>query len=300
LKIGFMGLGTMGLPMCLRLADAGFEILAYDTDARARSRTLGRSRVIPIESLAALGEVDVVLTMLPDGDVVREVLADAVIAAGLGPGTTVIESSSSDPATTAATAHELARYGVQLIDAPVSGSPVEARRGELTLIVGGDDGPVDRVRPILEALGLVHWVGPLGAGHALKALNNLLASINLAAASEVMLIGRRYGLDPEVMLGALNACTGRNDATEHKVGRFVLSRRFDSGFRLLLMRKDIGNALALARSTSAPFDFGALCLRMWDQALEELGPAADNVEVVRWMELAAGATLESIGAEATE
>jgi 3-hydroxyisobutyrate dehydrogenase len=178
-----------------------------------------------------------------------------------------------------------------MIDAPVSGNPSRARNGSLTLIVGGEEHLVRRASPVLEALGTIHRVGGLGSGHTLKALNNLLASINLAASAEIMLVGRRLGLETEIMLSTLNACTGRNDATENKIGQFVLPRSFDSGFRLALMRKDISNALELASRTGSPCDFGQVCDRLWGAALDELGPSADNLQVLRLMERAAHAEL---------
>ncbi|MGH2688842.1 MAG: NAD(P)-dependent oxidoreductase [Actinomycetota bacterium] len=291
MKVCFVGLGTMGLPMCGRLADAGFEVTGHDIHDGALARA--GERGIRVADSVSAEDGGLVLTMLPDGNAVRGVVVDAALDGRLAPGTTVVDCSSSDPAATLATGQALAAHGVRLADAPVSGNPARADAGRLTLLVGGEDGTVARARRVLDALGTVHRVGPLGAGHALKALNNLLSSVNLAAAAEVMLVGRRFGLDPEVMLAALNASTGRSDATESKVGQFVLTRRFDSGFRLQLMVKDIAIACSLARATGTPLHLGEICRLMWERGLHELGPGADNVEMVRWMEREAGATLVS-------
>lgn len=287
MRVGFVGLGTMGLPMARCLAGAGFDVLGFDVDPAARQRGSGGglATAVAVDGLAAAGAV---VTMLPDGQAVRE----AILGDWLPPGVTVIDCSSSDPQDTVETAARLAAQEVAMIDAPVSGNPARALLGQLTLMVGGDDPIVERVQPVLEALGRVRRSGGLGSGHALKALNNLLSCVNLAAAAEVMLVGRRFGLDPAVMLATINASTGRNDATENKLGQFVLSGSFDSGFRMRLMRKDLEIALAIAQRGGMGCAFGEHCARVWDGALGALGDGADNVEVVRWMEETSRVTLE--------
>lgn len=288
MKVGFVGLGTMGGPMCARLAACGFDVSAYDTDEEARRRTAAPG-VATSESISSLSGAGVVVTMLPDGDAVRTALLDRGLV--LAPGTVCVDSSSSDPGTTAVTGAELASRGVRFVDAPVSGSPAGAGAGELTLMVGGDDDAVAAALPVLRALGDVRRAGPLGAGHTLKALNNLLSAVNLAAAAEVLLVARRHGLEPAVVLETINASTGRNHATEHKVDQFVFSRTFASGFRLALMHKDIGIAVGLTEAAGVPAPLARACGRLWSEAAAALAPGADNVEVVRWMEQQAGVTL---------
>lgn len=284
----------MGLPMCLRLADAGHDLVAYDTAPGAVDAARHPS-VTGAQSPMALRGAEVIVTMLPDGAAVREAVIGSGLARALAAGCLLLDCSSSDPADTAATAEAARGHGVRMVDAPVSGSPAGARAGTLTLLVGGEEGHVSDAAPVLAALGRTHHLGALGAGHAFKALNNLLAAINLAAAGEVLLVGRRLGLDAEVLVRTVNACTGRNDATENKLAQFVLTRGFDSGFRMALMRKDIGIALSLARRAGGPADLGTACARIWDQALAALGPDPDNVEVIRWMESQSGATLGPAG-----
>jgi 3-hydroxyisobutyrate dehydrogenase len=126
----------------------------------------------------------------------------------------------------------------------------------------------------------------------MKALNNLVSATGLLIAGEALLVGRRFGLDPARMLDVLNASTGRNHATEHKVAQFVLSRRFDAGFSLALMVKDLGTALDLAADTGTPAELAAACRQLWTRAGEVLGPGADHTAIVRWLEHVAGTTLD--------
>jgi 3-hydroxyisobutyrate dehydrogenase len=158
--------------------------------------------------------------------------------------------------------------------------------------VGGDPELVARCQPLFRAVGeRLFECGPLGAGHAMKALNNLVSAAGLLAAGEALLVGRRFGLDPARMLEVLNASTGRNHATEHKLAQFVLSRRFDAGFSLALMVKDLGTALELADGTGTPAAFAAECRALWARAAVALEPGADHTAVVRWLETLAGTTL---------
>jgi 3-hydroxyisobutyrate dehydrogenase len=199
---------------------------------------------------------------------------------------------SSSPTGTQALGRELGGRGVALLDAPVSGGVARAEAGTLAIMVGGDPVEVERCRPLLAPLGnRIFATGPLGSGHALKALNNLVSAAGFVAAAEALLIGRRFGLDPDVMVDVLNASTGRNNSTENKFKQFVFSRTFASGFALDLMVKDLATALELAGATETPAPLGARCRDLWIAAQEELGPGADHTAVVQWLEKLAGAVL---------
>jgi 3-hydroxyisobutyrate dehydrogenase len=159
-------------------------------------------------------------------------------------------------------------------------------------MVGADPAVFDSVRPLLDHLGTaITHVGAPGAGHAMKALNNLLSAIGLAAASEVLAVGRNFGLDPQVMLDVLNSSSGRNQATEAKMSRFVLSRAFDSGFALRLMVKDLRTALDLAHETGTPVPLGASCLEEWTAASRSLPADADHTAIAAYVEARAGTEL---------
>jgi 3-hydroxyisobutyrate dehydrogenase len=291
IRVGFVGLGNMGGPMAARLLDAGFDVVGYDSDQRARTRLVERRGVAAGALAEVARDAEVVITMLPDGRVVREaVTGPGGLAEELGRGAILLDMSSSDPVGTRTLGAELEERGIAMVDAPVSGGVAGARRGTLAIMAGGEGAAVERVRPLLERLGAkVIPTGALGSGHATKALNNLLSAAGLLAAAEVMLVGRRFGLDPELLLQALNSSTGRNNSTENKIAQFVLSGSFDSGFGLDLMVKDMRTALALADTTETQAALGTRCFELWSEAGRELGADADHTAVARWLEERSGA-----------
>lgn len=284
-RIGFVGIGNMGAPMVRCLAKAGFSVLIYD--ARGEAMAPFRDAAPEIEIAggpAQIGtECEIVITMLPDSRVVRAAVigGDKIdgIAAALRPGSVVIDMSSSFPLDTRALGEELGRRGIGLIDAPVSGGVPKAVSGTLAIMAGGEPALIDRVQPVLEAMGAVHRTGPLGSGHAMKALNNYVSAAGLIATCEALVIGQRFGLDGHVMTKVLNASTGRNNTTENKVERYMLNGRFDSGFALALMEKDVGMARALAEELGISAEELALVGAILGKALEMLGSSADHTAV---------------------
>jgi 3-hydroxyisobutyrate dehydrogenase len=200
--------------------------------------------------------------MLPDSDAVEQVLLGGAgsaggLLAGLKPGSVIIDMSSSDPVRTRELAGRAAAGDVTLIDAPVSGGVAGAVAGTLTIMVGGPEQAFSGLRPVLEAMGsrVVH-AGGTGAGHAVKALNNLMSAAHLLASSEALIAGRRFGLDPAVMLEIINGSSGRSGSTENKWPRYVLTEAYDAGFPARLMVKDIRLALAIEHATGTPSAVG--------------------------------------------
>ena len=181
-------------------------------------------------------------------------------------------------------AADLAKRGIPLVDAPVSGGVKKAADGTLAIMVGGEPEPVARVTAILEVMGKVFTTGASGSGHAMKSLNNFLSAANLAIAAEAVIAGQRFGLDPANMIAILNASTGRNTGTDSKYPNNVLPRTFNSGFALGLMAKDLRLALEVARSTGAPAGLLEMTAQMWANAEQQLGGKADNTEVVKYLE----------------
>lgn len=285
-RIGFVGLGNMGAPMAGHLAAAGFQLLAADANPAALERFCSAVRCTPVRSLAELGRsCRVVITMLPDGAAVREVLLGTDgVAAGLAPGSVVLDMSSAEPVATRTLALQLAGASISLVDAPVSGGVKRAVAGKLAIMAGGETAAIARCRSILAALGQVFAAGACGAGHAVKALNNYLSAVALAATAEAMLAGERFGIDPAAMLEILNHSTGRNTATDQKYPAFVLSGSFDSGFALGLMAKDLRIALGLAEAVGTPASLLGECSALWDAAQRRLGFSADNTEIVKYLQ----------------
>jgi 3-hydroxyisobutyrate dehydrogenase len=292
-RVGFVGLGRMGRPMATRLHGAGFALTGFDADQAAAERFRADSGAKICSSLAELGGTsNVVITMLPNASVVREVIVEVIDC--LDHGTVVIDMSSSSPTGTQQLGRLLAARSIDLIDAPVSGGVPRAEAGTLAIMVGGEPHVLERCRPLLAAMGdKVFATGPLGSGHAMKALNNLVSAAALLASAEALLIGQRFGLDPDVMVDVLNASSGRNNSTENKFKQQVFSRRFSSGFALHLMVKDLATALDLAEATGTPASFSDRCRELWSAAQTYLEPDADHTAVVQWLEKLAGSTLES-------
>jgi 3-hydroxyisobutyrate dehydrogenase len=284
--IGFIGLGNMGAPMARRLAHAGYRLVVADAASAALDRLASTVAVERPASLAELGSAcRVVITMLPDGKAVRQVLmGHDGVASGARAGAIFIDMSSSAPLGTRELHDELQHRGMSLVDAPVSGGVIKAGAGTLAVMAGGDAAVIERCRPLLQTFGKVFLTGKSGSGHAMKSLNNYLSAAALAMTAEAVMAGERFGLDPAVMLEILNASTGRNTATEHKYPAFVLPRTFNSGFSLGLMAKDLRLALELARSMGTPRRLLDDCADLWNRAESRLGAAADNTEIVRYLE----------------
>jgi 3-hydroxyisobutyrate dehydrogenase len=278
--VGFVGLGRMGAPMVRRLAAAGVDVRGYDT--APRPELAGDVTLVEKAALVAEG-VPVVVLMLPDSDVVDAVVHGEGLLDALAPGTVLVDMGSSEPLRTRALAEQVAGRGAVLVDAPVSGGVTGATAGTMTIMVGGPEDVVAPLVPLFGVLGRMRHVGPVGAGHALKALNNLMSAAHLLASSEALLAGQRFGLDPAVMLEAVNGSSGRSGSTENKWPNFVLPGTFDSGFALGLMLKDIRIALGLAEATGTPSALAARTVELWADAAASLGPAADHTEIVRWL-----------------
>jgi 3-hydroxyisobutyrate dehydrogenase len=270
--IAFIGLGVMGQLMASNLEAAGFTLQTYDLRKKG-NRTSARN--------AAQG-ADALITMLPDGDAVRDAVLDALPS--LKPGAVVVDMSSSDPAGTRALGKALSARKIQMIDAPVSGAKFKAKDGTLAIMVGGEKEPFAKVLPILQKLGnQIFHVGPLGAGHAVKALNNYLGAAGTLAGFEALLIAQAFGLDPALMLDAINASTGRNSTTARKIPQDVLTGAFNSGFKLSLMTKDVGIAAELARGLRLETPFLRETLKHWRAAQKNLKADADHTEIYKYL-----------------
>lgn len=282
MRLGFVGLGHMGVPMTARLVAAGHEVQGFDVDPAARTR--GGAAAVESLADAAVGAEAVVL-MLAASTIVRQVVLDEGLLDSLEPGALLVDMGSSDPTQTRELAAEAERREVGYVDAPVSGGVVGAEAGTLTIMAGGAEADLETCRPIFEAVGgkVVH-AGRVGAGHALKALNNLLSATNFLITLEAVMVGSRFGLDPKVMVEAINDSTGRSWATEHKVPQFVEPRSFTSGFAMRLMVKDIQTARALAHATGSPFALGDASVALWEQAAEALPDEADHTQIALWLE----------------
>ena len=290
-RIVFVGLGNMGSPMAALLAAAGHALTVIDARPETVSRFVAEhpAAVAGRRPLPA-GVADIAITMLPNIDVVREVmLGPDGIAPALGEGAILIDMSSSSPYGTIALAAELAAAGIAMVDTPVSGGVARAVSGELTIMAGGDAATLDRCWPILQVMaGTLFRTGPLGSGQAMKALNNLCSAAGLLIAAEAVRAGRRFGLDPELMIDVLNVSTGQNNSTLRKFKPFVLPKQYRAGFGLDLMVKDIRAARDIIDREHVAAPLAQACVELWGQAQELLGPGQDHTAIDRWLELLSG------------
>ncbi|WP_043363317.1 NAD(P)-dependent oxidoreductase [Belnapia sp. F-4-1] len=290
-RLGFVGIGNMGWPMAANLVKAGFEVTVSDAvpgrAAQFAGEVGGRAAGGAAE---AAQDAEAVVTILPTSAQVAEVAA--AIGPALAPGSLVIDMTSGQPGKTREVAAELAGRGIGMIDAPVSGGVPRAKNGSLAIMLGGEEALLDRAEPVLKAMGTsLHRCGGIGAGQAMKALNNLASAGNFMLGVEVMLIGQRFGLDPAKMVDVLNASSGMSDSSQRKFRQFVLSRRFDDGFALELMVKDLGIALEVGRQTETPTPLAALARELWAAALASVGPGNNHTAAAQLPEKLAGEVL---------
>ncbi|MBE0614309.1 MAG: NAD(P)-dependent oxidoreductase [Burkholderiales bacterium] len=286
--VGFIGIGKMGLPMATRIATHGYPVHAFDADAAAVKAVSAVSGVQAAASLADIGRAcEIVILMLPDSKVVKKVLygEDGGLAAHLKKGAVVIDMSSSSPPATRELGPRLKQAGVDLIDAPVSGGVKRAVDGSLAIMAGGDAAVIARLMPLFLSMGKsIIETGMLGSGHAMKALNNYVSAAGLLAACEALKVGEDFGIAPDKIVAVLNASSGKNNSTENKLMQFIVSEKFNSGFTLGLMKKDINIATDLAQSLGAETLLGEVLLKSWADAERKLSGAADHTEIYRMLE----------------
>lgn len=274
MKIGFVGLGQMGLVMAPHLMRDGWHVTGHDLVAPADLPDgLDFSA-----GLTDLASSDVIITMLPDGEVVTRVV-DQLITAGAR--ALFIDMSSSHPDESRVLARRLSDHGLDFVDAPVSGGVARARTGDLTIMAGGTEAAFTRALPVLSCMGHAVHLGPAGCGHAMKALNNYVSAAGLIASFQALATAIDSGIAPDRFLEVINGSTGRNNTTQVKIDRFVLNGGYDSGFALALMEKDVSIAASLL--ADAGYDgavTGAVLAQLRD-GLAALGDGADHTEMYR-------------------
>lgn len=277
--------------MAARLLAAGHQVTVFDPDpAAVTALTSKGARSAPSAIEAARGP-DIVMASLPSPAIVRSLAAELAGVPGIA---VFVDLSTSGPAASQAVAATLAPAGIAVVDAPVSGGVKGAAAGTLTLMVAGGAEAVARTRPLLEQFGRVVVVGEKpGLGQTLKLANNLMSAASLAIASEAMAMGVKAGLDPAVMIEVLNASSGRNSATQDKIPRHVLNRRFDFGFANALSFKDVRLCLDEAEALGVPMVVGAAVRQMLSITQQQFGPEADCTELVKVLEGWAGCRIGS-------
>lgn len=285
-RIGFIGLGAIGSVICRRVVEGGYPVKAYDLrrEAVEKAASFGAQ---PAASLADVAkDVDVIMLSVPDDRVVREVLfGDGGVVSTLAQNSLIIDTSTCRPLVTRQTAAELAEMGFRFIDAPVSGGVRRAETGTLSVIVGGEAADVEEARPILSTFGNnIFHVGGHGNGHLAKALNNMLSGATLALSAEVAVLGVKAGIDPGVLIEVINNSTGRSNSTEVKFPRFILNRKFNAGFSMGLMAKDLGITTDLAAELKVPIFGCNMVKQLFDYAITRGGAELDHTAIITYLE----------------
>jgi 3-hydroxyisobutyrate dehydrogenase len=285
--IAVIGLGNMGLPMSARLIEAGYTVYGCDTDAAKVDAFVKQGG-----KAATLNELhekaQVVITLLPNSKIVGHVLFGERGLFAQKPAhstiSIVIDMSSSYPLDTQQYAKRLKEFGVALVDAPVSGGVKKAISGELTIMIGGEQKDVERVRPILEKMGSrLYYLGGHGAGHTVKALNNYLSATHLFATVEAVATIEKLGIDPHLAIDVINVSTGRSGSSEYKLPSFILNEAYNSGFSLGLLAKDVKMSHDLITQVLGDDNLAGVIAQIYEDAKQRLGETADHTEVGKWL-----------------
>lgn len=295
-KIGFIGLGEMGQLMVEHLLNAQFEVYAHDLSKEAIKIVSGKGAEAAPKITDVTTNSNVVIMMLPNSQAVESVmLGKSGLLENLGAGKTIIDMGSSRMRSTIRLANLSKQKGIIFLDAPVSGGKKGAADASLTVMCGGEVEHYKRVKPILKKMGKkVIRVGEVGHGHALKAINNYLSATSLYSAAEAMIIAKSIGLDLKKSLEVINGSSGQSYSTQYKLPHFIFNRKFNTGFTLDLMQKDIEMACELAKEKNIPFVLGANIEQIYKLARVFLKKDRDHTEVIKLLELITDLKIETI------
>jgi len=282
-RIAFIGLGQMGIPMAKNLVAGGFPVVGFDVFEQARVAAAADGIEVVSSLIAAVEGADCIITMLPNGKIVQDAIlgGDAFLKASAG--ALLLEMSSSAPTDTRVLSDKVSPQ-LRVVDAPVSGGVKRAVTGSLTIMAGGETEALEQAMPVLNCLASgVFACGPVGAGHAMKSINNFVSGAGVIAAVEAVTLGTAFGLSADTIIDVLNASSGKNNATDVKMKQFVLSGTFASGFALGLMAKDIGIASELANDLGLNLSGLRQTSTVWSEAAEAIGSGADHTRIYEYL-----------------
>ena len=283
MKVAFIGVGNMGKPMAANIVKGGHELTVLDSEPGLAAQVAADIGATVCARISELPQVDVIVTMLPDGKVVQSVaLGKDGIASVATRGTVILDMSSSQPLITRETGAALLPKGIALIDAPVSGGVERAVKGTLTIMIGSDDPEaLARAKPVLSCVGSTFFeVGKLGSGHAAKALNNILGAGNYALMAEALIVAERYGIEPETLVDIVNVSTGQSFISTVVMKKFVVPQTYDTGFKVGLLAKDAGIAAELSANLGCDTPLMRLTDQRWALARDTLGANEDNSKAI--------------------
>ena len=272
-EIGFVGLGAMGSAMAPLLSKADFNVYGYDI-----KKPKDNTEINIVTSIKELSDKEVIIFMLPDGKIVNKVVQELI---NFGTKSIMIDMSSSDPNDTLNLGNELSKKNIEFIDAPVSGGVARAITGKLIIMVGGKEVTINKVDKILNVMGSVKRAGPLGSGHAMKSLNNYVSAAGLIASFEALNTAKKYGIESKDFIAIINGATGKNNTTEVKLEKFVVSEKYNSGFALDLMIKDVSIADQLIKKMSSDNPLSKQVLEYLEKSYKIVGKNSDHTEVFK-------------------
>lgn len=293
MKVGFIGLGIMGRPMAKNLLKAGHELVVFDLNKEAVSDLVNCGASAAESGKAVAEQVSVVITMVPNSPHVRAaLLGENGVAEGAKPGTVVIDMSSIDPTESKAIGEELKKFGIEMLDCPVSGGEPKAIDGTLSVMCGGKKDLFDQYYDLLMVMaGSVVYVGELGSGNVAKLANQMIVAINIAAVSEALTFAKKAGTDPELVYQAIRGGLAGSTVMNAKAP-MMLEGNFKPGFRIELHIKDLTNALNAAHAISSPAPLTAQMMEVMQYLRAEGLDKEDHSSIVKYYEKIAGVSVK--------
>lgn len=293
MKVGFIGLGIMGKPMAKNLAKAGYELVVFDFNKDAVEELVSCGAKAAASGKEVASQTEVVITMVPNSPHVRAaVLGENGVAEGAKAGTVVIDMSSIDPTESKAIGAELEKFGIDMLDAPVSGGEPKAIDGTLSVMVGGKKELFDKYYDMLMVMaGSVVYVGELGSGNVAKLANQIVVAVNIAAVSEALTFAKKAGTDPELVYQAIRGGLAGSTVMDAKAP-MMLGRNFKPGFRIELHIKDLNNALNAAHAISSPVPLTGQMMEIMQGLKADGYEKEDHSSIVKYYEKIANTTVE--------
>lgn len=288
LKVGLIGCGNMGSGMARQLLSEGCELMCYDPNQTSLNKVKALGAIAASSASRVAENTHIIILSLPKASVVEAVMTE--ISASIQTNSIVLDTSTSEPATSQALSKQGEASGAAdadaarfaFIDGPVSGGPAAANAGTMTMLLGGDRAAIEKLQPVLEILtAKTVIVGASGAGHAAKIANNMLCAANLVLVAEAVRLGEAAGVKAEDLLEGINAGSGRSGVSEVNFPKWVLNEGFDSGFTMGLMRKDVGLAVELARTSGVVLNGFSDIAKLWLKQSSEIPDEADFNEIVK-------------------
>jgi 3-hydroxyisobutyrate dehydrogenase len=293
-RVGLIGLGAMGLPMGRNLLKAGFDLAVWARRPEGAAEILAEGATWAASPGELAERSEAVILMVTNSPDVQELVLERGLLAGAAPGTVIVDMSTIAPAVSRSLAESCAQRGVDFLDAPVSGGTQGAEAGTLTIMVGGNADALERVRPVLEAVGgKIFQVGPSGSGEVIKLVNNVLVGVIAAATAEALVLGTKAGADVETMAGVVGASTGASWQLANQFPLRAFNGSFRPGFMTNLLAKDLGLALDLGSETGAPLFLTALTRQLYGEVQARGHGAEDYTSILRILESIAGVTVRA-------